>query len=145
MGLSVGPRVGPDYVIVGDAGGSINPFNGEGIAYGYETGRMAATYVGQALSANDPRILRAYETELQETYGLYYRVASSFMKLMGKPDVLHALVGTGMYSKSLMEWILRIMSNMLRPDERGPAELAYKAITALALRRSGDRFAEGLA
>jgi geranylgeranyl reductase family protein len=119
--------------------------NGEGIAYGYETGRMAATYVSQALIANDPRILGAYEAELQETYGLYYRVASSFMKLMGKPDVLKALVGTGMYSKSLMEWILRIMSNMLRPDERGPAELAYKAIVALALRRSGDRVAEGLA
>ena len=82
---------------------------------------MAATYVSQALSANDPRILGAYEAELQETYGLYFRVASSFMKLMGKPDVLKALVGTGMYSKSLMEWILRIMSNMLRPDERGPA------------------------
>jgi menaquinone-9 beta-reductase len=145
MGLSVGPRVGPDYLIIGDAGGSINPFNGEGIAYGYETGRMAATYVSQALEANDPRILVAYETELQETYGLYYRVASSFMKLMGKPEVLKALVGTGMYSKSLMEWILRIMSNMLRPDERGPAELAYKAIVALALRRSGDRFADGLA
>ena len=42
MGLSVGPRVGPDYLLAGDAGGSINPFNGEGIAYGYETGRLAA-------------------------------------------------------------------------------------------------------
>jgi flavin-dependent dehydrogenase len=145
MGLSVGPRVGPDYLIVGDAGGSINPFNGEGIAYGYETGRMAATHVGQALSAGDARILSSYETELQATYGLYYRVASSFMKLMGKPDVLQALVGTGMYSKSLMEWILRIMSNMLRPDERGPAELAYKAIVALALRRSGEHIANGSA
>ena len=54
MGLSVGPRVGPDYVLCGDAGGSINPFNGEGISYGYETGRIAAAVVGEALSADEP-------------------------------------------------------------------------------------------
>jgi geranylgeranyl reductase family protein len=39
MGLAVGPRIGATTLVVGDAGGSINPFNGEGIAYGYETGR----------------------------------------------------------------------------------------------------------
>ncbi|HEX4163109.1 MAG TPA: geranylgeranyl reductase family protein, partial [Acidimicrobiales bacterium] len=42
MGLSVGPRVGHNVLIAGDASGAINPFNGEGIAYGYETGRLAA-------------------------------------------------------------------------------------------------------
>jgi hypothetical protein len=31
-----------------------------------------------------------------------------------------------------MEWLLRIMSNMLRPDEVGPAEAAYKALLAIA-------------
>jgi geranylgeranyl reductase family protein len=132
MGLAVGPRVGPDYVLVGDAGGSINPFNGEGIAYGYETGRMAARHLVHALAENDGRLLAAYEAELQQTYGLYFRVASSFMRLMGRPEILRALVGTGMYSRTLMEWVLRIMSNMLRDDERGPAERAYKAISKLA-------------
>ena len=42
MGLSVGPHAGPTWLVVGDAGGAINPFNGEGIAYAYETGRLAA-------------------------------------------------------------------------------------------------------
>jgi geranylgeranyl reductase family protein len=42
MGLSIGPRIGPTTVVVGDATASINPFNGEGIAYGYESGRLAA-------------------------------------------------------------------------------------------------------
>ncbi len=134
MGLSVGPRVGPDYLLVGDAGGSINPFNGEGIAYGYETGRLAAGYLVRALAENDSRVLAGYETELQDTYGLYYRVASAFMTLMGRPELMRMLVGTGMYSKTFMEWILRIMANLLRPDERGPAEIVYKAIAAYARR-----------
>ena len=39
MGGSVTPNVGPNWVMVGDAAGTINPFNGEGIDYAYETGR----------------------------------------------------------------------------------------------------------
>ena len=37
-----------------------------------------------------------------------------------------------MRSRSLMEWVLRIMSNQLRPDELGPAEAAYRAVAAIA-------------
>ena len=33
------------------AAGAINPFNGEGIAYAYETGRIAARHVERALAA----------------------------------------------------------------------------------------------
>ena len=42
MGGSVGPKAGPSYLVIGDAAGSVNPFNGEGIDYAYETARMAA-------------------------------------------------------------------------------------------------------
>ena len=61
MGLSVRPRIGPNVLAIGDAAGSINPFNGEGIAYGYETGRLAAACVARALSGEGvarPRRLR---------------------------------------------------------------------------------------
>jgi hypothetical protein len=37
-----------------------------------------------------------------------------------------------MYSESLMTWILRIMANLLRPDEIRPAEAAYRAMATLA-------------
>jgi geranylgeranyl reductase family protein len=131
MGLSVGPRQGPDYVLVGDAGGSINPFNGEGIAYGYETGRIAASFAAEAVLANDNRVLAGYDAKLAENYGLYFKTASAFMGVMGRPEVMRALVSTGMYSRTLMEWLLRIMSNLLRSDEIGPAELAYGAISRL--------------
>jgi flavin-dependent dehydrogenase len=134
MGLSVGPHVGPDYLLVGDAGGAVNPFNGEGIAYGYETGRLAAATVGQAIVTGDARRLHAYDEQLQEIYGLYYKVAAAAMRLLGKPKVMRGFVATGMYSRTLMEWVLRIMSNLLRPDEVGPAEAAYEALAWLASR-----------
>ena len=31
-----------------------------------------------------------------------------------------------------MGWVLRIMANLLRPDELGPAEAAYRAMAAMA-------------
>jgi len=132
MGLSVGPRFGADFVVVGDACGTINPFNGEGIAYGYESGRLAAGVVASALAGAGAAHLAEYEHRLDETYGLYYRVARAFIEVISRPQLMRVCVGTGMYSKSLMEWLLRIMGNILRPDEIGPAEAAYRAVAALA-------------
>ncbi len=132
MALSVGPHAGPTYLVIGDAGGAINPFNGEGIAYAYETGRMAAGAIHTALATGDGMALQTFESELWATYGLYYKTARAFVKIIGKPELMRALVSTGMRSRTLMEWVLRIMSNLLRPDELGPAEAAYRAVAAIA-------------
>ena len=132
MGLSVGPHAGPTYLVTGDAGGAINPFNGEGIAYAYETGRIAAETLDEALRTNNGMALQGYEQRLHDQYALYYKVARLFVKLIGRPQAMRALVETGMHSRTLMEWVLRIMANILRPDELGPAEAVYKAVAALA-------------
>jgi flavin-dependent dehydrogenase len=119
---------------VGDAGGSINPFNGEGIAYAYETGRLAADAVSRALATGDGLALQDYDRQLTERYALYFKVARAFVRIIGRPELMRALVSTGMRSMTLMEWVLRIMANMLRPDELGPAEAAYRAVAALVRR-----------
>jgi flavin-dependent dehydrogenase len=118
--------------VVGDAGGLINPFNGEGIAYAYETGRFAAEAVDLALRTGDGTALRTYEERLRAEYELYHRVGRAFVRVIGEPRLMRALVSTGMRSRTLMEWVLRIMANLLRPDELGAAEAAYRALAALA-------------
>ncbi len=132
MGLAVGPHAGPNVVVVGDAGGSINPFNGEGIAYAYETGRMAAAHVGEALAGGGPAALLAYEDRLAAAYGSYYRVARAFVRLISDPRVMRACVGGGLRSDLLMSQLLRIMANLMRPDVQGPAEVAFRAMEAVA-------------
>jgi geranylgeranyl reductase family protein len=132
MGMSVGPRVGPTWLVTGDAGGTINPFNGEGIAYAYESGRFAADAVHAALTSGDGMALRGYEQRLESEYALYYKVARAFVRVIGHPELMKVLVGTAIRSRSLMEWVLRIMANLLRPDELGPAEAAYRGLAALA-------------
>jgi menaquinone-9 beta-reductase len=132
MGLTVGPRVGATTLVIGDAAGSINPFNGEGIAYGYETGRLAAAALGEALCGDGVGALIRYETRLDEAYGLYFRVARAFIRVISRPELMQLCVGSGMHSEPLMSWILRIMANLLRPDETGPAEAAYRALALIA-------------
>ena len=131
MGNCVEPAAGPTWLVAGDAAGSINPFNGEGIAYAYETGRMAAEALDEALRAGDGLALQRYPRRLDETYGLYYRVARVFVRAIGNPAVMSELTRVGMRSRTLMEWVLRIMSNLLRPDEIGPAEVVYKTVERL--------------
>jgi menaquinone-9 beta-reductase len=128
MGGSVHPSAGPTWLVAGDASGAINPFNGEGIAYAYETGRIAAEVLDEALRAGDGLALARYPQRLEETYGLYFRVARLFVRAIGNPAVMAELTRIGMHSRTLMEWVLRIMSNMLRPDEIGPAEAVYRTM-----------------
>jgi menaquinone-9 beta-reductase len=131
MGGSVGPKAGPTHLVVGDAAGSVNPFNGEGIDYAYETGRLAADVIHEALTDADPTALQRYPKLLQDEYGQYFKVARLFARVIGRPALMRELTRTGMHSRTLMEWVLRIMANLLRPDELGPAEAAYKAASAI--------------
>jgi len=133
-GGSVLPRVGPTYLVVGDAAGSVNPFNGEGISLAYETGRLAADAIDLALLTGDPLALETYAERLDEVYGLYFKVARTFVRAIGNPAVMRELTRIGFRSRTLMEWVLRIMANLMRPDEIGGAEAAYKAVAAIVRR-----------
>ena len=125
------PHVGPTWLAVGDAAGSVNPFNGEGISVAYETGRIAARALELAIANDDGLALQTYEQQLEEIYGLYFKMARLFVQAIGNPAVMRELTRVGMQSRPLMEWVLRIMANLLRPDELGPAEVAYKMVSQL--------------
>jgi geranylgeranyl reductase family protein len=128
MCLSVGPRAGGNVILAGDAAGSINPFNGEGISYGYETGRLAAAAIGYALTGSGPGALLDYDRQLTAAYGPYYKVARAFVYLISNPQAMRACVSIGMRSEYFMSQLLRIMANLMRPDAAGPAEVGYRAM-----------------
>ena len=68
---------------------------------------------------------------INDEYGQYFKVARLFARIIGRPALMRELSRVGMQSRTLMEWVLRIMANLLRPDEVGPAEAAYKAAAAI--------------
>lgn len=134
MSFSKGPRHGPNWVVVGDAMGAINPWNGEGIAYGYETGRIAARHIHAALAADDLSLLARYTTELDDTFGDYYRMARVFVKAIGYPWVMRSLAHTGLHSKPLMEWVLKVMANLLEEEDKSIGDRAYDLLEGMVKR-----------
>jgi geranylgeranyl reductase family protein len=132
MGLALGPHVGANTLTIGDAAGAVNPFNGEGIAYGYETGRLAASVLAEALVANDRTRLAHYDELLDEAYGDYYKVARAFVRVISEPRILSACVGAGLRVEPLMKQLLEVMANLMSNDRNGPAEVGYRALVRLA-------------
>ncbi len=128
MSFSKGPQVGANWLVIGDAVGAINPWNGEGIAYAYETGRIAAGLVSDAIGADDPTLLRRYPVILDDEYGLYYRTARIFVKLIGNPAVMRSLAHTGLRNRTLMEWTLKVMANLLDEDDKHLGEYIYQTL-----------------
>ena len=89
MGFNRQPHYTRGLLLVGDAGGAVNPFNGEGIAYAMETGRIAAEVAAQALARPEgparERALQAYPAALKARYGGYYTLGRVFVHLIGNP------------------------------------------------------------
>lgn len=128
MAFSVGPKVGANWLTIGDAAGAVNPFNGEGIDYAYETARMASGHIADAIAADDMSLLGRYAQQLEDEYADYNRVARAFVIAIGNPTIMRTLTRVGIRSKPLMTWVLKVMANLLEPEERGMAEHIYGAI-----------------
>ena len=58
-------------------------------------------------------------------------MARLFARVIGRPLLMRELTRAGMQSRTLMEWVLRIMANLLRDVAVASAEAAYKAAAAI--------------
>ena len=84
-----------------------------------------------ALAADDLSLLQRYPNALQDTYGDYYKMARVFVKAIGQPWVMRTLTHTGLRSKPLMEWVLKVMANLLETEERPIGEQAYRMLEGI--------------
>ncbi len=112
MGMNRRPRSLPGLLLVGDAGGLVNPFNGEGIAYAMESGEMAAELVHEALVSARPGLAHSFPALLEERYGRYYSVGRYFVRAVGHPSVMRAATRYGLPQEWLMRFLVRLMSNL---------------------------------
>jgi geranylgeranyl reductase family protein len=113
------PHYSRGLLLVGDAGGMVNPFNGEGIAYAMESAQIAAEQVTQALSRpagpSRERVLEEYPRRLRAEYGGYYRLGKVFVDLIGNPSVMRFCTRHGMPRPALMRFVLKLMANLSDP------------------------------
>ncbi|MEX2458606.1 MAG: geranylgeranyl reductase family protein [Actinomycetota bacterium] len=112
MGMNRRPLARPGMLVVGDAGGIVNPFNGEGIAYAMESGELAADLLYEALVKDRPAVAHLYPTVLRQRYGRYFKLGRGFVKAIGDPRVMRLATKYGLPRRTLMAFLLRVMANL---------------------------------
>jgi menaquinone-9 beta-reductase len=119
MGFNRKPHYTRGLLLVGDAAGMVNPFNGEGIAYAMESGEIAAKVIAQAGSrrtAYDRELaLSDYPKILSQTYGGYYTLGRLFVSLIGNPKVMRVATQRGLSHTTLMRFTLKLLANLTDP------------------------------
>jgi len=113
MGGAVSGVAGPNWILVGDAAGCVNPLNGEGIDYGMETGR-----VGAELLVGRTDLSEAWPALLTSHYGEAFSIARRLAGLITVPRLLPAAGPLGMRSHRLMTIALRVMGNLVTEEDR---------------------------
>jgi geranylgeranyl reductase family protein len=126
MGFNRTPHYSRGLMLVGDSGGMVNPFNGEGIAYAIEAGEVAAKVAAEALRApNAPRreaALRTYADRMDELWGSYYRMGGIFVHLIGRPLVMKLCTEHGLKRPALMRVVLKLLANLTDRPGRDAAD-----------------------
>ena len=93
MGFNRTPHYTRGLLLAGDAGGMVNPFNGEGIAYAMESGEIAARvdHPGPG-PADRPRdrdgAAHATPAALKDAYGGYYTLGRT-LRAGDRPPAVH--------------------------------------------------------
>ncbi|HEY2639084.1 MAG TPA: geranylgeranyl reductase family protein [Streptosporangiaceae bacterium] len=116
MAFNRTPHYTGGLLLVGDAGGLVNPFNGEGIAYALESGELAARVITQALArttaASRERVLQTYPRQLKDAYGGYYTLGRVFVELIGKPSFMKFATKHGIKRPAVMRFSMKLLGNL---------------------------------
>jgi menaquinone-9 beta-reductase len=128
MGFNRTPLHQRGVLLVGDSGGMVNPFNGEGISYAMEAAALAAEVADEALTVRRTTVLDRYDAELRRRWGGYYTLGKVFAELVGNPTVMRVCTEYGMPYRPLMELVFKLMAHL---TDREPADTKDVIINTL--------------
>ena len=136
MGFNRTPHYHRGLLLAGDAGGMVNPFNGEGIAYAMESGEILARTIVQAFgrgrAAETERVLAGYPAELRQAYGGYYALGRQFVKVIGRPGLMRYATKHSMAKPALMRFALKLLANLTDPHAGDASDRLINGLSRLA-------------
>ncbi len=139
MGFNRTPHYAPGLLLLGDAGGMVSPFNGEGISYAMESARFAAEFIidSAARSASsggtydaDAR-LGGYADFVRGQWGSHFTLGRAFAAVIGRPAVMKLALRTGMPLPVLMKFVVRLLANLTDPSAKGIEDRMIRVLEAL--------------
>ena len=137
MGFNRQPHYVRGLLLVGDAGGMVNPFNGEGIAYAMESAEIAANAMAEAHyrgvgTPSAERALESYPVTLKAELGGYYTLGRAFVKLIGRPEIMRICTKYGLPRKSLMRFTLKLMANLTDARDGDAMDKVINSLSKIA-------------
>ncbi|GAB3194455.1 geranylgeranyl reductase family protein [Geodermatophilus arenarius] len=136
MALNRGPAYTRGLLLAGDTAGVVNPFNGEGISYALETGRMAGETAAAALATPEgparEAVLRRYPERLREAYGRHHRLGMAFLALLDRPGLVRFATAHGLERPAMVNAALRLMGNLSDGRDGDRFDRVVAVLTRLA-------------
>ncbi|HEY6277332.1 MAG TPA: geranylgeranyl reductase family protein [Streptosporangiaceae bacterium] len=135
MGFNRTPHYTRGLLLVGDAGGMVNPFNGEGIAYAMESGETAARVIAKALrrpgQAGADLVLQSYPRALKDAYGGYYTLGRKFVGAIGHPWLMKFVTRHGLPRPTVMRFTMKLLANLTEPRGGDSADRVINALSRI--------------
>ncbi|WP_035767865.1 FAD-dependent oxidoreductase [Arthrobacter castelli] len=140
MGFNRTPHYSPGLLLLGDAGGMVSPFNGEGIPYAMESARIAAELIADSMpppqgtlagvasatgsgrttgGSNLDAALHRYPDIIRSEWGSHFTLGRMFAKLISNPAIMKLALRTGMPIPVLMRFVVRLLANLTDNDGKG--------------------------
>ncbi len=90
IGMGAGVQAGDGLLLTGDAGGMVNPFSGEGIAYALESGQIAARCIARAARerGGSRRAEEFYRVSVERALLGYFQKAMAIVTWAKRPHYL---------------------------------------------------------
>ncbi|HQA30982.1 MAG TPA: geranylgeranyl reductase family protein [Propioniciclava tarda] len=117
MSFNRQPAYADGLLLVGDSGGMISPFNGEGIAYALEAGELAADAIAEAHyrghgTSSAERALQGYQNRVKAELGGYFRLGNTFVKLINNPQIMNLCTTYGLPRPTLMRFVHKLLAHL---------------------------------
>jgi geranylgeranyl reductase family protein len=137
MAFNRQPHYHDGLLLVGDAGGMVNPFNGEGIDYAMEAGELAADAIAEAYYCGHQtpaaeKALQGYPRALRHHFGGYYRLGTIFVRLIGDPRVMKICTTYGLPRRRLMKFVNKLLANLTDSESGDLDDRIINALTRAA-------------
>jgi geranylgeranyl reductase family protein len=129
MGHNRRPHVHRGALLIGDAGGMVNPFNGEGISYAIEAAAFAAEAADTALRRRSDEPLQSYAAAVADAWGGYYTLGRIFLRAMGHPQVMRICTEYGMPQRRLMDFVFRVMAHLTNTKSKDATDLLVNTLS----------------
>lgn len=135
MAFNRTPVYVPGMMLLGDAGGMVSPFNGEGIANAMQSARIAADVIDDADRANGPAqrelVLDRYPDIIRRTWGSHFTLGRACAELIGHPALMKASVSLGMRRPALMKTVVNVMADLTPEEPRNLADRVVHVVESL--------------